>query len=95
MRPLTAVSTELLATIEAVELVTLSYPEADPPITASGIVVGGSIHIEGKRDDSAIWRFHYELAQTATEPLIETGGEDTDYLLRTGGGEYLYPTGSA
>jgi PKD repeat protein len=95
MRPLTAVSTELLATIEAVELVTLSYPEADPPISASGIVVGGSIHIEGKRDDSAIWRFHYELAQTATEPLIETGGEDTDYLLRTGGGEYLYPTGSA
>ena len=96
MRPLTAVSTELLATIEAVELVSLQYPEANgTPISASGIVVGGSIHIEGKRDDSAIWRFHYELAQTATEPLIETGGDETDYLLRTGGGEYLYPTGSA
>ncbi len=93
MRPLTAVSTEMLATIEAVELVSLDYPEEG--IFASGIVVGGSIHIEGKRDDAAIWRFQYELAQTATEPLIETGGEATDYLLRTGGGEYLYPTGSA
>ena len=34
-------------------------------------------------------------AALATEPLIETGGEATDYLLRTGGGEYLYPTGGA
>jgi PKD repeat protein len=95
LRPLTAVSAELLATIQAVELVSISYPEADPPIFASGIVVGGSIHIEGKKNAEAIWRFHYELAQTATEPLIETGGDPTDYLLRTGGGEYLYPTGSA
>ncbi len=95
MRPLTAVSTELLATIEAVELVSIEYPEANgTPIFASGIVVGGSIHIEGKRDDAAIWRFHYELAQTATEPIIETGGEPTDYVLRTGGGEFVYPTGS-
>ena len=96
MRPLTAVSVELLATIEAVEQVALNYPEAAiEPIFASGIVVGGNIHIEGKRDDAAIWRFQFELAQTATEPLIETGGDPLDYLLRTGGGEYLYPTGSA
>jgi hypothetical protein len=65
-------------------------------VFASGIVVGGEIDIIGRaQDQQGVWRFNFQTAQTATEPLIETGGDPTDYLLRTGGGEYLYPTGSA
>ncbi len=94
--PLTADSTELYATIEAVELVSMSLPEQSPPVFASGIIVGGEIDIIGRaQDQQGVWRFAFQTAQTATEPLIETGGGATDYLLRTGGGEYLYPTGSA
>jgi hypothetical protein len=56
-------------------------------------VVGGNINVKGQvQDGTGVWRFRYETAQTAQEPLIETGGGPTDYLLRTGGGEYLYPT---
>jgi hypothetical protein len=94
--PLTANAVESYALIEAVELVSMSLPEQSPPVFASGIVVGGEIDILGRaQDQQGVWRFTFQTAQTATEPLIETGGEPTDYLLRTGGGEYLYPTGSA
>jgi PKD repeat protein len=94
--PLTAVSLESYALLEAVELVSMSLPEQSPPVFASGIVVGGEIDIIGRaQDQQGVWRFNFQTAQTATEPLIETGGEPTDYLLRTGGGEYLYPTGGA
>lgn len=90
--PLTALSVEQHATIEAVERISISFPEADPAIFVSGIVVGGEIQIRGKQGQAAKWRFTFYTAQTINEPLIETGGAPTDYLLRTGGGEYLYPS---
>lgn len=93
--PLTALSVERYASIEAVERLAIDHLYTDPAVIVDGIVVGGSITIRGKLDDLAVWRFNFNVAQTATEPLIETGGEATDYLLRTGGGEYLYPTGGA
>jgi PKD repeat protein len=95
VRPLTALRTEQLATIEAVELISLAVSEEDPPVFASGIVVGGDITIVGRAADEAVWRFRHQVAQTATEPLIETGGAPTDYLLRTGGGGFVYPTRGA
>lgn len=93
--PLTANSVERFASVEAVERIGISDLYTDPAVIVDGIVVGGSINIRGKLNDLAIWRFNFNVAQTATEPLIETGGEPTDYLERTGGGEYLYPTGGA
>lgn len=94
IRPLNALRVEQLARLEAVERITMSHTYTDPAVIVSGIVVGGNIFIKGKvQDETGVWRFRYETAQTAPEPLIETGGEPTDYLLRTGGGEYLYPTG--
>lgn len=90
--PLTANSVETLNDIANVELISMAVPEQDPPVSAAGIVVGGEIIITGKRASEAIWRFKFETAQTAIEPLIETGGAPTDYLLATGGGEFLYPS---
>jgi PKD repeat protein len=92
--PLTADSVELYSSVEAVERLGISDLYTDPAVIVDGIVVGGSIFIQGKLNGLAIWRFNFNVAQTATEPLIETGGDATDYLFRTGGGEYLYPTGS-
>lgn len=92
MQAWTAADVERLATIEAIEQVTISYAEADPPIIAGAIVVGGEVSVRGQRDDSAVWSFRFEAAAAALEPLIETGGDPTDYLLATGGGEFLYPT---
>jgi hypothetical protein len=93
VRPLTALRVETLARMEAVERLTISHTFTDPAVIVSGIVVGGNINVKGQvQDGTGVWRFRYETAQTAQEPLIETGGAPTDYLLRTGGGEYLYPT---
>ena len=55
-------------------------------------MVGGEITVRGKTHDEAIWRFKLQLAQTADEPLIESGGGPTDYLLATGGDQFLYPS---
>ena len=90
--PLSADDVEYFAGIQAVELVSMSVVEDDPPVAAAAIIVGGQLTIVGKKEDEAIWRFTFQAAQTATEPLIETGGESTDYLLATGGGEFLYPS---
>lgn len=92
MRPLDANGVEALATIEAIEQVSILYTEADPPVIAGAIVVGGEITVIGKRDESATWGFRFEAAAAPTEPLIETGGDPTDYLSATGGAEFLYPT---
>lgn len=92
VRPLTADSAERFATIEAVELVSMAVPEQASPVSATAIVVGGQIHIRAKREDEATWLFEYEAAATAVEPLIETGGDPTDYLLATGGDQFLYPS---
>lgn len=89
--PLTANSTEAFALLEAVELVTMALPEQEPPVSATAILVGGHVHVHGKRDDEAVWRFNFEAAQTAIEPLIEDGGGPTDYLLSEGGDEFIYP----
>lgn len=92
VRPLTAVRVEQLATIEAVERIGLAATEQDPPVSIAGVVVGGEIAIRGRADAEAVWSFVYHTAQGSLEPLIETGGAPTDYLLATGGGEFLYPT---
>lgn len=90
--PFSAADVEAFATIEAVELVSMAVPEQDPPVSATAIIVGGNIRIRGKRDAEAVWLFEFQAAQTATEPLIESGGDPTDYLLATGGDQFLYPS---
>lgn len=92
MRPLDAAGVERLGTIEPIELVSILVTGESPPVIAGAIVVGGEITVRGKRDDAAEWSFRFEAAAAAVEPLIETGGGPTDYLLATGGAEYLYPS---
>jgi hypothetical protein len=88
--PLTADAVGYFATLEAIERFGVSHPQADPAVGITGIIVGGSIYVRGKRDSAAQWRFSLELAQTATAPLYD----DTDpgeFLLSDAGDEYLYP----
>ena len=74
LRPLTALSAESLATMEAVELVIISAPEQTPPVDTLGIVVGGSMTIIGKTDDEAVWRFRYQVSAPGTAVTDATGG---------------------
>jgi hypothetical protein len=91
--PLTAADVEYFGEIEAMERVSLYYPEADPAVIESVIVLGGSISVVGKKDSEAIWSFTFETTQTAQAALIDddTG---TTFLMRdddpTG---LLYPDG--
>lgn len=90
--PLTADSVERLATIEAVELVSLSDDTQDPPVAVDAIIVGGQVRVTAKREDAAVWMFTYEAAQVPALPLVVSGSDPPEFLLRTGGGEYLYPS---
>lgn len=91
VRPLTALSVEQLATIEAVELVSLTVLEAEPDVAASAIVVGGEIvAIGGKSAAEAIWRFRFEAAQTPIAPLIVSNSSPPEYLLDSDGTAYMY-----
>jgi PKD repeat protein len=92
IRPDTADSTERIATLEAVERIGMSVTEQDPNVFVTGIIVGGEIMVRGLVPDTARWRFRLQVAQTTDEPLIESGGAPTDYLLDTGGAEFLYPS---
>lgn len=90
--PLDADAVEYFATLEALELFSVSHANTDPAVSILGTIVGGDFRVISKRGGEAIWSFSLELAQTALAPLIETGGESSDFLLATGGDQYLYPS---
>jgi hypothetical protein len=89
--PADADSVEALATIEPLELVSIVYAEADPPVIVNGRVLGGTIRVTGKRDAAAVWRFRYETAQAPTSPLIADDTDPLAFLLTETGDGYLYP----
>lgn len=89
--PFTASETAYFADLQAIEQISIYYPEAVPPIVADGIVVGGTIHVIGKKDAAALWDFTYNIAQIATQPLVDDS-DVSSYLVRDDDvTEYLYP----
>lgn len=90
--PSTAEAVERMASMQAIELVTLSVDEAVPPVVVSAIIVGGSFRARGRLPDRADWRFEFETAETPLEPLVVSSSDPPEYLLATGGGQYLYPS---
>jgi hypothetical protein len=89
--PSTADSVELLALIEAVELVSISVPEVDPVIEVGAIVVGGEITVRGRRDLAAAWGFSFEAAQAPAPPLVVDDSDPPEFLLSEAADEFLYP----
>ena len=87
--PLSADDVEKFATIEAVELVSLSNLYTDPIVAEDIIVVGGRVQLTAKRDDTALWWFDFEAAETATVPLITE--DATGFVVSEDGLEFLYP----
>lgn len=87
--PLTADSVEKYATIEAVEVISLSHLFTSPAVASDIIVVGGEIRITAKRDDAALWWFRYEAAETPVVPLITE--DASGFVLDEGGTLFLYP----
>jgi hypothetical protein len=93
MYPLTANSVELLATIEAVELIGLTHAYTDPGVLANLVVVGGGIRITAKKDDEAKWWFTFEAAQVTADAFLPLITEDgLGFVVdETSGIDYLYP----
>lgn len=87
--PLSANDVERFATIEAVELVSLSHLNTNPVVAASVIVVGGKITITAKKESAALWWFDFEAAETATVPLMTEDG--LGFVLSEAGDQFLYP----
>lgn len=89
--PLTAADVEYFATIEPNELVTILYPEANPPIAVAGVVVGGDVTVVGKLRSTARWTFTFYTAGAELGPLYADDGSG-DWLTRDPAGDaYLVP----
>lgn len=69
--PFTASETAYFATLEAIEQVSVAYPEADPAILFDGIIVGGQIHVIGKQNEVPIWDFTFSVAEIPLQPLTD------------------------
>jgi len=89
--PLDANAVEYYATLEAGELVSLLHEFTEPAVIQSLMIVGGEIRITAKADDSARWRFTFEAAQLAEQPLLDDVSDPREFLLSSAGDEYLYP----
>lgn len=87
--PLTADDVEYFATLEAVERLAVDHRDTDPEVNITGIIVGGEIHVTGKRESAALWSFELELAQTAESPLY-TDTDPPEFLRNEAGDGYLY-----
>jgi hypothetical protein len=82
--PLSAAKVRYWALLEAVELVDIAG-------LTDALIVGGEIRVTAKRDDAADWRFRFEAAQTAEQPLYVDGSDPPEYLYAETGDVYLYP----
>lgn len=91
--PLSSVSTRRYAEIEGMERLGITHAFTDPAINLTGIVVGGRLRLEAKREESALWWFTFETAQTATAPLYVDDADPPEFLYHEDGITLLYPDG--
>lgn len=89
--PFTASETAYFATLEALEQVSIAYPEAEPSILADGIIVGGEIHVIGKKDDAPRWDFRFHVAQIPLQPLTDDDDVSSYLTNDDDATDILYP----
>lgn len=89
--PFTASETAYLATLEAIEQVSVNYPEADPAVLFDGVIVGGTIHVIGKQDEVPIWDFTLNIAQIPLQPLTDDDDVSSYLTNDDDAGDILYP----
>jgi hypothetical protein len=89
--PLTADDVEYFATLEAMERLGVENLAADPPVSVSGIIIGGTFRLLAKKDSEALWRFEFELAQSGALPLYVDDADPPEFLYHEDGVTYLYP----
>lgn len=89
--PLTANDVRYFAEIEAIERVDIDYPEANPPISTTGIVVGGQIVITPVQEREARWSFLFQVAATEDQPLVDDDLASSFLVNDDDPTDYLYP----
>jgi hypothetical protein len=88
--PITPERTRQLVSIEAVELIGIVNDNTVPAVAVDGVVLGGLIRLSARERENARWWVTLEVAQTPETPLLVSGSDPPEFLLATGGIEYLY-----
>jgi hypothetical protein len=96
IRAWTAAQNDALVDMELLDIITLSYPETDPPIEVRARVLGARVRVTDrtKRYPAVLTRWEWTLLTTLvpTEPLIADGEAELTYLVSDEDGtSYLYP----
>jgi hypothetical protein len=97
VRPLTSTQNDALVDMELMDLVTIDYPETDPPITVRGRVLGVKLRVTDrtKRLPAVLTRWDWTLLTTVvpSAPLV---ADDDPLVFLTNDDDptdYLYPDG--
>lgn len=88
--PTVSTRTRALAQVEGVEQISVTNNSTAPDVAVDGVVLGGTIRLEAMNGQAAQWWIKYEMAELPEVPLIVSGSDPPEYLLRTGGVDYLY-----
>jgi hypothetical protein len=96
IRAWTAAQNDALVDMELMDIITLSYPETDPPIEVRARVLGARVRVTDrtKRYPAVLTRWEWTLLTTLVPsvPLIADGEADLTYLVSDEDGTtYLYP----
>jgi hypothetical protein len=96
IRAWTAAQNDALVDMELMDVITLSYPETDPPIEVRARVLGARVRVTDrtKRYPAVLTRWEWTLLTTLVPsvPLIADGEADLTYLVSDEDGTtYLYP----
>lgn len=98
IRPIDAPSVDRLARLQIMEDITLSYPEADPPVEVRARILGLRVRAEDEtRETGEVrtrWRWRLITTLVAAEPLVEDGSDPIEFLVSDQDPtQYLYPDG--
>jgi hypothetical protein len=96
IEPQTAADVDALVRVDLMDIVTLSFPEATPPVESRARVLGMRVRVTDRTKSlpNVLTRWQFTLLTTVVpdEPLIEDDGTPLRYLVSDdGSGEYLYP----
>jgi hypothetical protein len=94
--PMTAADNNALVDMELMDIVTLDYPEADPPISVRVRVLGARVRVTDrtKQLPAVLTRWEWTLLTTIVpnDPLISDNDASIRYLLSDADGvTFLYP----
>jgi hypothetical protein len=94
--PMTAEDNDALVDMELLDIITLSFPEADPPISVRARVLGARVRVTDrtKQLPAVLTRWEWTLLTTIVpdQPLISDNDASIRYLLSDADGvSFLYP----